>query len=244
LLILLPPSETKHSGGVGISIDKLAIIWAALDPTRDVLIAALERLCKKPEAAAKALKLGKKPEPEIAKNLAIMTSGTMPAVERYNGVLYDALDFASLSESAKRRATERLFIQSALFGLLPATEQIPDYRFSASSSLPGINLKQLWREAHQLVWPRMQGEILDLRSKSYVELNPIPNTHVSYFVDVVGQDGKALNHFNKRAKGLLVRSALERSLESVDQLPKIAKAAGLQVEIDGHRVVLVAPSGI
>ena len=29
MLILLPPSETKRSGGVGISIDKLAIIWAA-----------------------------------------------------------------------------------------------------------------------------------------------------------------------------------------------------------------------
>ncbi len=46
MLILLPPSETKRPGGVGISIDKAAIIWAALDPTRDKLITALTVLCK------------------------------------------------------------------------------------------------------------------------------------------------------------------------------------------------------
>ena len=60
MLILLPPSETKRPGGVGISMDKAAIIWAALDPAREKVISALEKVSRKPEVAAKALKLGKK----------------------------------------------------------------------------------------------------------------------------------------------------------------------------------------
>ncbi|MEL0261144.1 MAG: peroxide stress protein YaaA, partial [Aquiluna sp.] len=163
------------------------------------------------------------------------------ALERYTGVLYDAIDFESLSVEAKRRAGELLFIQSALFGLLPAMEQIPFYRFSAGSKLQGINLKQLWMEAHQAVWPRLVGPVLDMRSKAYVELNPVPADRTSWFVEVVDQDGKALNHFNKKAKGLFVRQALEDGLAGIDDLPKVAKSAGMSAEIESGKVTLRVP---
>jgi cytoplasmic iron level regulating protein YaaA (DUF328/UPF0246 family) len=244
VLILLPPSETKRPGGVGVSIDRQAIIWASLDPQRDKLIAAVTKLCKKPEAAAKALGLGKRNLGDIDANLNLMTAPTMPALERYTGVLYDAIDFESLSVEAKRRAGELLFIQSALFGLLPAMEQIPYYRFSAGSKLQGINLKQLWMEAHQSVWPRLVGPVLDMRSKVYVELNPVPADRTSWFVEVVDQHGKALNHFNKKAKGLFVRQALEDGLAGIDDLPKVAKFAGMRAEIEPGKVILRAPKGL
>ncbi|MEY2695403.1 MAG: peroxide stress protein YaaA [Actinomycetota bacterium] len=243
MLILLPPSETKRSGGVGISIDKAAIIWAALDPARDVLIKKLGTLSKSKSKAVKALKLGKNPERDIQSLRELLTAPTMPAVERYAGTLFDALDYQSLSAEGKARAKERLFIQSALFGLLPATEQIPYYRFSASSQLPGIDLKKHWTKAHVAVWPRMVGPILDLRSKSYAALNPIPERE-HYTVEVLDEDsGKALNHFNKKAKGAFVRAALEHGLESVDQIPQIAKLAGLSARQSGFVIELIVPSG-
>ncbi len=241
MLILLPPSETKRPGGVGISIDKAAIIWAALDPAREILISALTEICQDPKRAIKALKLGARAEKEISKNQSLMTSPTMPALERYSGVLFDAIDYYNLSEEAIARAGERLFIQSALFGLLPAMEQIPDYRFSAGSRLPGINLRALWHEYHALVWPRMVGPILDLRSKEYQEINPIPKERDYYVVEVLGSDGKLLNHFNKRSKGLFVRAALENGLDAISQLPAIAKIAGLKSEVRGRTVKLFAP---
>jgi cytoplasmic iron level regulating protein YaaA (DUF328/UPF0246 family) len=244
LLILLPPSETKRSGGVGISIEKAAIIWAALDPTRELVIRALEKVSKKPADAAKALKLGKKSIAEAEKNLELWTSPSMPALERYTGTLYDALDYPTLPEVAIRRAGEQLFIQSALFGLVPALEQIPDYRLSAESKLPGLSLKKLWPDAHKLVWPRLRGPILDLRSESYVALNPIPPEYESYFVEVVdSSSGRALNHFNKKAKGAFVRSALINGLDDLSSIPPAASEAGLGVQLDGNRVVLKVPSG-
>jgi cytoplasmic iron level regulating protein YaaA (DUF328/UPF0246 family) len=224
-------------------MDKLAIIWAALDPARDELIDSLQKLCADPVQATKSLGLGKQAANDIAANLELRTAPTMPAVLRYNGVLFDALDYPSLSEAAKQRVTEKLFIQSSLFGLLPATEQIPYYRFSAGSSLPGISLKKVWAEAHTAVWPRLIGPILDMRSNAYVDLNPIPATNQSYFVEIYDSAGKAMNHFNKKAKGVLARAALENSLESVDELPRIAKTVNLIAEVDGQSVRVTTPKG-
>ena len=242
MLILLPPSETKRSGGVGISIDKAAIIWAALDPARDQIIHSLSELCQDPPAAIKALGLGKKSAQEIELNLDLMKAPTMPALQRYSGVLFEALDYSSLSESALKRANENLFIQSALFGLLPAMEQIPNYRFSASAKLPGISLRMLWQSAHEAVWPRLIGEILDLRSKDYREINPIPSDKTHYIVEVFSSEGKALNHFNKKAKGLFTRAALEHGLDSIEELERVAEFAGLRASVEGQTVKLFTPS--
>ena len=244
MLILLPPSETKRPGGVGISIDKAAIIWAALDEVRAQVITVLQQVSADQDLAVKALKLGKRSAAEATKNLSLWTAPTMPALERYTGVLYDALNYEELSTHALQRAERQLFIQSALFGLLPAMEKIPDYRLSADSKLPGINLKSLWTEGHQAVWPRLLGPILDMRSESYVALNPVPSERESYFVEVVDQaQGRALNHFNKKAKGAFVKSALENGLDSIADVAKVASETGLEANVTGDRVLLLVPAG-
>ena len=242
MLILLPPSETKRPGGVGISIDKAAIIWAALDPARDQLIAALEEICRDEPSAIRALGLGKKSAEDLALNQNLMKAATMPALQRYSGVLYEALGYDSLSQAALKRANENLFIQSALFGLLPAMEQIPNYRFSASARLPGVSLRSVWQSAHEAVWPRMIGEILDLRSKDYQEINPVPQDRINFKVEVLSSEGKALNHFNKKAKGLFVRAALEHGLETIGEVGEIAQRAGLRASVEGQTVKLFTPS--
>lgn len=244
MLILLPPSETKRPGGVGTSIDKAAIIWAALDEVRAQVITVLQQVSADQDLAVKALKLGERSAAEATKNLSLWTAPTMPALERYTGVLYDALNYEELSTHALHRAERQLFIQSALFGLLPAMEKIPDYRLSADSKLPGINLKSLWTEGHQAVWPRLLGPILDMRSESYVALNPVPSERESYFVEVVDKaQGRALNHFNKKAKGAFVRSALENGLDSIADVAKVASKTGLEAKVTGDRVLLLVPAG-
>ena len=227
-----------------MSIDKAAIIWAALDPARDIAIKALVQLCQDEEAAAKSLKLGKTNRKDIQANLAIMTSGTMPALQRYTGVLYDALGYDELSKNALQRAQNQMFIQSSLFGLIPALERIPYYRLSAGSVLPGVSLSKLWTAAHRDVWPRLTGQILDMRSKAYVSLNPIPTDRDSFFVEVLdANSGKALNHFNKKAKGTLAKVILEAGLESSSEIPKVAKLAGLEARVSGRTVELFVPAG-
>jgi cytoplasmic iron level regulating protein YaaA (DUF328/UPF0246 family) len=208
------------------------------------VVKALVQLCQDEEAAAKSLKLGKTNRKDIQANLEITTSGTMPALQRYTGVLYDALGYDELSMDALQRAQNQMFIQSSLFGLLPALEQIPYYRLSAGSSLPGVSLSKLWADGHKDVWPRLMGQILDMRSKAYVSLNPIPKDKDSFFVEVLdANSGKALNHFNKKAKGAFAKAILETGLESSSEIPKVAKLAGLEARVSGRMVKLLVPAG-
>ena len=61
----------------------------------------------------------------------------MPAIDRYTGVLFDALDAPSLDADAREFARETVVVHSALFGLVGALDEIPAYRLSHDSRLPG-----------------------------------------------------------------------------------------------------------
>jgi cytoplasmic iron level regulating protein YaaA (DUF328/UPF0246 family) len=87
----------------------------------------------------------------------------------------------------------------------------------------------------------MLGSILDMRSAEYRQLNPIPAQRDSYVVEVYAEDGKVLSHFNKKAKGLFVREALENNLTEIDQATEVAKAAGLRAVVEGRTLKLFAP---
>lgn len=227
MLFLLPPSESKAAGGSPLGIDKVALIFAAMQPAREVVF----------EAAVKA----KLVDPELQSAL------TMPAIDRYNGTLYAAIhgrglkgtptEHNTLTRDERERAKESIFIQSALFGLIPATSLIPNYKFSANSKVPSLNLKQHWAESHDPTWNRLEGQqIIDLRSKQYAELAPVPESFETLTIEVYDiESGKAMNHFNKKAKGQFIRAFLQGD----ETLEDMAKAANLKLEIDGSAIKLL-----
>lgn len=243
MIFLLPPSETKESGGKKTS---KALSHKELDKTRKFLQAALIEICRNPEQAAKALKLGPKQMGEIIVNLDLPNAKYLPALDRYTGTLYDALKEGGVSAAMRARAGKSMFIQSSLFGLISAEDEIPNYRLSAGSKLPGVNLKKLWQEAHESVWSNFSKEIvIDMRSNSYAELAPVPENIACYTVDVALEDKKGkrtkLNHFNKQAKGQFLRSALSAipAPKTVTDLKAVAKSANLKIEVAGSKILLV-----
>jgi cytoplasmic iron level regulating protein YaaA (DUF328/UPF0246 family) len=243
MIFLLPPSETKEPGGKKIA---KSLTHKELDKTRKLLQLALIEICKSPTIAAKALKLGPKQLGEIAVNLDLATPKCLPALDRYTGTLYDALKDGGVTAGMRTRASKAVLIQSSLFGLISAGDEIPNYRLSASSKLPGMNLKSLWQEAHEALWPKFSKEIvIDMRSKSYAELAPVPSHLVCYTLDVVLEDKKGkrtrLNHFNKQAKGQFLRSALTVSPapKTIADLNAVAKRANLQLEVSGKKLLLI-----
>lgn len=236
--ILLPPSETKAIGGDQPSLTD-SPIQDSLSSARVKVIDALIELCSDKDEAIKALKLGPKQHSDVESNLEIMSTGTMPALSRYTGVLFDAL------KAEGDLNANRLSIQSALFGLIPATTNIPYYRLSWDSKLPNLNLKSFWREAHADYLDHDE-QILDMRSKSYQELAPLGPENswvVEVLVEYSNGTRKPLNHFNKKAKGVFARVACRENLETIDQLPQIAKAANQKAEVDGRVVTLIVPEG-
>ncbi len=225
MLILLPPSETKRPGGSGAPLDVASLALPSLVPQRESVVAALVALSADEDAAARVLKLSERQRGDIAVNAALRSAPTMAAVDRYTGVLFDALDAASLPAAARRWLGAHVLVHSAPFGPVGALDRIPAYRLAAGTALPGIPpLRRLWADAVTASLAELAPTfVLDLRSEAYAALGPVPAGIPSAYVRVVseGPDGvaRALNHFNKHAKGDLVRAlALAR--------PRIGSSAG------------------
>jgi len=247
VLILLPPSETKADGGDGPPLDLATLTAPDLTPVRTEIAEALVKLAGDVPAARSALGLSAKQDDEIARNAVLWTSRTMPAVLRYTGVLYDALDVRSMTRTQRARAGRRLAVGSALFGLVAAEDPVPAYRLSAGSQLPGLpTMRALWKPALSPVLAGVDDLLVDLRSGSYAALAPVPG---AVTVEVLSErpDGtrSVVSHFNKAHKGRLARQLALTTAEPSDVvgLRRLLRRAGLHVEHDGGtRLTLVVPA--
>jgi uncharacterized protein len=245
VLVLLPPSETKRSAGDGPPLRLDALAHPELTPLRAELVDELVKLSGDVAAARTALGLSPQQDGEVARNAELWTSPTMPALHRYTGVLYDALEIGSLRGAAAARARRRLAVGSALFGLLTADDPVPAYRFSAGSALPGRGtLAAAWRPVLEPVLAAVAARelVVDLRSGSYMALGRVPGA-VTVTVRTAG--GAVVSHFNKAHKGRLARLLAATRAEPTDAaaVAALARRAGLNVERRGNALTVVLPHG-
>ncbi len=239
MLIILPPSETKAHGGSGAALNWDELSFPALNPIRQEIAAELSSLDV--EEALKVLKLSEKLRGEAESNRELTSSPTMPALERFTGVLYDALDAPTLPSEAR----SYLAVGDALFGLVRADDLIPHYRLSGSTKLGGRTLKSRWGTAitDELRALVDAGEFLiDMRSGAYQQLGKLKDA-ATVRVETVQEDGsrKVVSHFNKHYKGELARM-LALSGERVSSLKdaaSVAQEAGMSTELRGTELVLV-----
>lgn len=238
MLILLPPSETKRAGGddaplrrdagSATRLDELAL--QSLSSQRRAVIDALVALSDDPERAATVLKLSAKRRGDIDDNRHFERSPTLPAVDRYTGVLFDALDAATLPLRARAWLGEHVLIHSAVLGPVGALDPLPVYRLAAGTSVPGLgSLRAVWAQAvTDALATTAPDLILDLRSEAYAALGPVPVGIPSAYIRVVSAEGgRALNHFNKHSKGAFVRDLAQAEVRWRTIDDAISGAAGL-----------------
>jgi cytoplasmic iron level regulating protein YaaA (DUF328/UPF0246 family) len=193
-LILLAPSEDKASGGTkGRLPESPAQRWV-----RERLV-ALARTgtseAHKQAFGVKDLALDK------ARAEALALTGPvplLPALSRYTGVAFQALDAASLPAGA----WTQVFILSNLRGLVRGDEPVPPYKLKLAA-LPG--LKAHWREA----LPR---QLASMPEGYLWELLPGDSAGLlkgwgrpRHTVEIFDAGGKAVSHFSKKYRGLVAR---------------------------------------
>ncbi|WP_407939937.1 peroxide stress protein YaaA [Micromonospora tarapacensis] len=221
MLILLPPSEGKADAGTGRRLDLARLPLPELNPVREEVLGALDVLdAGPPEAALDALGLGAGQHGELRRNARLRQAATAPAGRIYTGVLYEALDLATLPPSAQRAAGRQVLVSSGLWGAVRLTDRIPPYRCPIGARLPGIGtLPARWRRAlgPALTAAAGTGPVLDLRSGAYAaawtprgELAERTVTvRVLHEREVDGVPVRSVvSHFNKATKGRLVRDLL------------------------------------
>jgi uncharacterized protein len=224
VLILLPPSEAKVPGGTGPSLTDLGLLSSAdpIDVARRRVIAAAARMSGRDTNRVRAvLKLpAGTAAADLADNAAMLTSPTMPALPRFSGVLFAALDVASLDARTRLRAAASVLVFSGAFGVLTAEEPLPLHRLPASAVLPRIGgLTPYWRKhLARAMSERLEGAglVVDLRSSDYAAMW-VPAEHEKeclVSVRVVEQRNGVLRPVSwsaKHGKGLLARELLRSS---------------------------------
>ncbi|MBU6329669.1 MAG: peroxide stress protein YaaA [Acidobacteria bacterium] len=262
-VILLPPSEGKRPGADGPRWRAGTTSFPELDPGRrrvmDALVAAMAG-----SEADRAKLLGVKGAAlasATATNLALRRSGTMAAIDRYTGVLYDALDASTEHGSLTRRERTRLdrdvVILSGLFGAVQPADPLPDYKLKMGAKLPEAgNVTALWR-------PLLTATLTPMVSRRVV-WNLLPKEHDSAWVCPTEMTARTMsvtfldearrtrgqprrfttvNHWNKLLKGALVRHILRTGADEPDALAGFEHPEGyvydpsLTVETDGRLVV-------
>ncbi len=224
-LILVPPSEGKALGGeVAGARTQPAFADDPLAAKRRTVAEALADTIESTGSRAQLAKLlgakGDTLDRSIQADLELEQAPRLPAIERYDGVLYQHLDAPSLDGWATRRLSASLLIVSGLWGFLTPQERIPDYRLKMSASLKGLGkLSTFWRPAlteHLANYLSNAGrgaELWDLLPNEHslaVSMPPRKVVNRAVFVqpDRSGEM-KPVSHWNKAYKGTLVRFLVE-----------------------------------
>ena len=217
MLILLPPSEGKTAPRRGAPLSLSGLSLPSLTPARAEVLESLVALCAGDPAVAMDVLGVPKTQPElVALNASLASAPTARADAIYTGVLYDALDAASMSTAARRRAASRVLVTSSLFGLVGFADRIPAYRLSGDTTLPGLGGVQAhWRRhlGAATLSALGNGLLVDLRSGTYAAFwhpdEVAARTATVRVLHEVGGTRKVVSHFNKATKGRIVRALLE-----------------------------------
>ncbi len=152
------------------------------------------------------------------------------AVLAFNGDVYEGLDAKTLSPAQLDWAQERVCILSGLYGVLRPLDWMQPYRLEMGTALAtpkGRNLYQFWgaQIAHHLNERAAADKnpvIVNLASEEYfkaVDLKALKVPVVScVFEELKAGKYKIISFMAKRARGLMVRYAIEKKADSVKKL--------------------------
>ena len=216
--LLLPPSEGKASGGSGPAWITQPGHFPELDDRRAAVVRALAALRGGDE---KLLGIGGNhlAQARLA-NEALASAPSMPAWRRYTGVVWGALDVASLPASVKRRAMTSVVVPSGLLGLSTLADPTPEYRLKMGASLAPFGKLSTW-------WRPALGDALSEWAARRFVVDLLPNEHRAacsqakmrgLSVTIVERDGRAAGHDAKAAKGRLARHLLTSGGHPADAL--------------------------
>lgn len=217
VLILLPPSEgkTAHAEGAPFEIEELS--FPEFSAERRLVLDALAEVSAR-EDAMDLLGVGASLANEVARNINLHTEPAAKAHDIYSGVLFEALDYASLDEAARRRADESVIVISALWGAVRFGDRIPPYRLSMSVKLEPLGkLATWWKKRLAPVLDEAAGSqlIVDARSSTYAAAYKPTNGNAVAVNVFQMRNGtpKVVSHFAKHTRGEVARFLVEQPVE-------------------------------
>ena len=129
--------------------------------------------------------------------------GPAPAISVYSGVLYKALDYPTLSASAKARCEKSVVIISAKYGAISPSDRIEFYKEK-------INNAAMRPVVEKKLAPYKKYLIIDCRSSTYqgVWAAPLESTVAIRVSTVIDGVRTVVTHMSKKTRGEVTRMLL------------------------------------
>ncbi len=232
MTILFSPSEAKNGAGTNIPIAKTNYLFPELFDRRLAVLNAYNDYIS--SASTEALKklLGTKKESIVAYyRHNIFTQPTMKVIERYNGVAYDYLQYARLSQHEQAYIDHHVIIFSNLFGPLRAGDiGLPDYKLKQGEKIGTLAPEHFYNEhfSSALTTLLETEHYLDLRAGFYTKFYKPTSPYTTLkFV----KNGKVVSHWAKAYRGIVLRSLAQHQIQTIEAFMKMDIANLVVTEI-------------
>jgi cytoplasmic iron level regulating protein YaaA (DUF328/UPF0246 family) len=223
LKILFSPSEGKKAGGFA---QKKPLLGA--ENARNEILQTYNAIVQSAEEESIKNLFGIKKfsacEPYI---VDIENSPLMVAIERYQGVAYDYLQYSQQDEQTQEYLRKNTIIFSNLYGPIYGGDAIANYKVKQGNSIGTIAPDKFYKErfSYQLDLLLGSEEILDLRAGYYDKFYKVtkPYTTLKFL-----KNGKTVSHWAKAYRGVVLREVAKNSVASLQEF--------ISLEIEGLKV--------
>jgi len=169
----------------------------------------------------------------IRVNLNQKKESTLPAIQRYIGIMFSSINYNSMSQSNKTNFNNSTIFFDAMFGLLKPSDLIPEYKLKINSKIPNFDITNFWKEnlASQL----------DKKFKNKIIIDILPDTHrktigknyPNYYKIMFAEkkengEIKNVGHISKMLKGEFVRYITENKIISKETLESFKHSLGFK----------------
>jgi cytoplasmic iron level regulating protein YaaA (DUF328/UPF0246 family) len=217
LYTLFSPAESKNSGGLQPPLKNLLFGLQK----RSEILQAYENILNSNNHEELSKLFGLKKLQDITQyNHSIMTSPTMVALQRYDGVAYDYLKYETLDATTKEYLDTHCIIFSNLFGPIMGGDTIPIYKVKQTEHIGDIIPEHFHKKAFgsELDTLLSGDAILDLRAGYYNKFFTASHPyHTAKFL----KDGKVVSHWAKAYRGILLRALGVNKIETIEDFIKM-----------------------
>jgi uncharacterized protein len=216
--ILFSPSETKISGGTNPSINKDSFLFPELFEKRMEIVKHYQKYISNASSEQLIKLFGTKKEniiEQYSKNL--FDSLTMKAINRYDGVAFDYLEYSKLNSVEQSYIDNNVLIFSNLFGPINSGFMIPDYKLKQGETFDNVKIEKFYNDNFSSILDETlkDEDIIDLRAGFYEKFYKInkPYTTMKFI-----KDGKVVSHWAKAYRGVILKLLAVNNIKTVDEL--------------------------
>ena len=216
--ILFSPSETKILGGTNPSIKKDSFLFPSLYEKRMEIVKHYQTYITNASNEQLVKLFGTKKEDVIAQYSKNLFDGpTMKAINRYDGVAFDYLEYTKLNSSEQSYIDKNVLIFSNLFGPISSGDLISDYKLKQGETFDNVKIEKFYNENFSSILDETlkDEDLIDLRAGFYEKFYKIkkPYTTMKFI-----KDGKVVSHWAKAYRGVILKLLAINNIKTIDEL--------------------------